>query len=581
MSDFIFSRVQQQPGHLARTIRSIYQESPPEVFEFHGAWGSVAVSRNLHAGFQPLDTVTHLCVVIGGPVLTFTSNAFLTGRHETEGSRLLLERLGSGNGIQWDRDVSGPFAVLVIDKLSGEIQVITDMMSFIPAYRIEREGAIFLGTHVDMLARAAGCDTAVDGVSAAEYVLFGAVTFPHTLFQPVRQLEAASTSLWKPSSASEPMTTRYWVPAEENTFKSLDEAAVQLRAELVEYIDRVTEGMDRIACFVSGGEDSRAVLALLPRRCERDAFIFLDTFNREGRIAQRCAAAFGANFKPYTRSPSFYLDNFNAASRLMGSTWEPWQAHAYGFHVAADLVSYPAVFGGYLSDVLIKAHHVKKLKLDSIPFIPQIARPRLAPASAGLRTLFPKSILKAVRERRQRHYERIRRIRPRSASEWLTLWPMSMRTTMAYFHASRRLIRAYEPFMAAGVLKVAAACPQKWKLNRRLFQRAAQPALEPVKWLPHSDGRLPYFPWTNMMVHAAGWVAKTIELRRSQADQGAWTSFDTMMQTDAWTDKSREFSRLLESSEKILGIELRASAAGWPIKYKLRLLQVLTASSKG
>jgi hypothetical protein len=56
----------------------------------------LAASRNLHMGFDPLETDRHICIVIGGPVLTFTSNRFLAGDDRTYGTRELLNRWTSG-----------------------------------------------------------------------------------------------------------------------------------------------------------------------------------------------------------------------------------------------------------------------------------------------------------------------------------------------------------------------------------------------------------------------------------------------------------------------------------------------------
>src|SRR6185436_14328954 len=109
MSDFVFTVRRTNPGQLTKHVQEIYHEDPPQVVEFHGSWGSLAVSRNLHMGFDPLETEQHICIVIGGPVLTFTSNLFLGGDDRIYGTRELLSKWTSGEDLHWDEDLSGPF----------------------------------------------------------------------------------------------------------------------------------------------------------------------------------------------------------------------------------------------------------------------------------------------------------------------------------------------------------------------------------------------------------------------------------------------------------------------------------------
>src|SRR5699024_10278447 len=91
----------------------------PLVDEFHGRWGSLAISRNLYNGFQVLETTQHICVVIGGPVLCFQENSFLIQNSETAGTEAIYNRWLEGN-IKWDQDLSGPFVVLIIFKNNSE-----------------------------------------------------------------------------------------------------------------------------------------------------------------------------------------------------------------------------------------------------------------------------------------------------------------------------------------------------------------------------------------------------------------------------------------------------------------------------
>lgn len=133
MSDFIYSKKNVENGKLTKEIQKIYHDDKPLVKEFHGGWGSLAVSQSLYNGFQPYETKDHLFVVIGGPVLYFQDNTFLKEIYGDIGSIAIYNRWVQGE-IKWDEDLSGPFAILIVDKESYEVQVITDLMSFIPIF---------------------------------------------------------------------------------------------------------------------------------------------------------------------------------------------------------------------------------------------------------------------------------------------------------------------------------------------------------------------------------------------------------------------------------------------------------------
>src|SRR5690625_2443835 len=113
MSDFLYSKNNISTSILAKMLKEIYHEEAPLVYEYYGLWGSLAVTRSLYNGFQPLETESHICIIIGGPVLTFRNNRFLSTNESSrnnEGTKAVYERWLNGN-IVWDRDLSGPFAV--------------------------------------------------------------------------------------------------------------------------------------------------------------------------------------------------------------------------------------------------------------------------------------------------------------------------------------------------------------------------------------------------------------------------------------------------------------------------------------
>ena len=493
MSDFIFSSITQPHGKLTKYIQSIYHSDPPVVQEFHGSWGSLGVSQNLYNGFQPLETEQHIFVVIGGPVLYFRDNRFLTESDPVAGTKAVYERWLKDQMI-WDEDLSGPFVVLIVDKSMRQITYVTDLMLFIPIYRYRQGNELLLGTHIDALAKAADQTDEVDKISLADFILNDVVTYPYTVYKNIFQVSPASITM---ETADGILATNvYWVPKEINPYKNIDEAATALRKGLEGYVERITENMKEVAQFLSGGEDSRALLGIMPRRLKRNAFIFLDSMNREGKIAQKAAALYGANFHVEFRSQTHYLEILEEASDLVGSGYQYMHAHSLRFHKICSLAEYPGVFGGYLADTLLKALYTRKLKgTGRFPFLPEIFIPGETRTKPIECPLFLEATLVEINRRRLAHMEKVCKLRPATAHEWFVVWPSTMRVAISNLYSNRRLFRSYEVFLCKDVVKISATVPTSWKLNHRLFNKAMRPYLQPSKWLLHGNGWLPYFPW--------------------------------------------------------------------------------------
>ncbi|MFS0674966.1 asparagine synthase-related protein [Ornithinibacillus sp. 179-J 7C1 HS] len=579
MSDFLFSNKQVENGKLTKDIQAIYDKNPPFVQEYHGEWGSLATSRNIYRAFQPLETENHLVVVIGGPVLTFQSNDFLTiQENSTKGTKAIYDRWLE-QSIKWDEDLDGPYVVLIIDKINGELLCVTDIMAYIPVFHYQNEEGCFLGTHIDALAVAAGQTDNPDLVSHVDFILHSVVTFPYTAYKGIFQLAPSSEHVVKEADLQ---STPYWSPEEKNPYTSLKEAAKDIDKALTTYVDRITEGMDTIGQFISGGEDSRLLSALLPKKAKREAFIFLDNLNREGKVAEKAADAYGANLKLATRDKLHYLDILPACVNMVGNGAQYFHAHTFGFHESCHLNDFEAVFGGLFSDALLKGARIKKVRgTKRFPFLPQIKNTSYSAGAEIRKPEFNKEILEKLTKRRQLHLEKVKQFRDDSADEWFEMWPVSMNMNIPNLHVNRRLFRSYEPFMTNDIVKISAAVPQEWKLNRKLFHKASKRRLRPTKWLAHSDGRLPYFPWyINSVIQFCYFVYEKIGRKAGfvKGNQGPWGEWDVVMNSKEWQESVKKYATGADGlSEVFMSSDIKLLFEKSSLNYvqRINLLQTL------
>src|SRR5699024_3351736 len=95
---------------------------------------------------------------------------------------------------------------------------------------------------------------------------------------------------------------------------------------------------------------------------QRDGHIFLDSINREGKIAQKVAEIYDVNLKLTTRDSMHYFNILLDCSNLVCSGSHYHNALLYVFHHSCQLNSYTAVFGILLSDALLKVFRIKKIR---------------------------------------------------------------------------------------------------------------------------------------------------------------------------------------------------------------------------
>lgn len=548
MSDYILSSRQQPEGLLTNKITAIYKESAPKVFEYHGEWGSLAVSQQHYNGFLPFENSQHICVVLGAPVFYFSDNDFLLNEDSNVGTAKIYQRWIVGQQMRWDDDLSGPFTVLLVDKILKEISVATDLMTFIPVYTHKKDDEVWLGTHVDALAQACGEQNNLDEVSLADFILNDVITFPFTAYTNINQLKPGTTYQWEANN-NVPAESTYWLPKEIFNFKNVDQAATQLRSGIQHYVNTVTENMPQLAQFISAGEDSRSLSGMLPQEKKRDAYIFLDQMNREGVIAKQVATTYKTSFTAGYRSKTHYLDILPEAAILVSAGHQYTHAHSLGFDKKYKLAKYSAVFGGYLSDSLLKGEYVPKVRgAGRFPFIPDFEINR-SPVGKHLDKQTGKvdaKMLSSIKLRQTQHFDFVKKTRPTTTNEWFVLYPASMRVTIPNYYSTRRLFKSYEPFLSHESVKIAASVPTPWKLNRRLFNRAMKPFLKPSKWVLHADGRLPYFGFiTNMPLQFSIWFYRHLAKRAGfiKGNQGPWGDWGNVFNSEQWNSQLQELSR--------------------------------------
>ncbi|GGA36311.1 asparagine synthase-related protein [Pelagibacterium lentulum] len=577
MSDVLYSNRKCPQGQLSEWIGAIYEDAPPPIAEFHGEWGSVAISASIYAGFPVIDNERHLFCVLGGPLLASAPSQW---RPAT--SKLIYDIWLQTSDCDWSATLSGPFFIFAIDKSSGHVSAIVDMMALIPAFYKKGAGSeLCIGTHIDTLAELSGRVGKPDPVSLVDFITYGSITFPYTAYTEIRQLPPASVSVFKNGCDDIKAQDIYWQPREQVHYGKIKDAAADLRTALSNCVTGACRDIDEAAILISAGEDSRLIGSLLPEHVSISGFAFADQWNREAKIAADVCKTLGIKFNFGLREPHHYLRHMQAAGRLIGRGAETIHAHSYDFHRRFELASHPRVFGGYFSDVLIKGCDIKKYPpTGRMPIMPEIKLPGRRLSNQRAARALPDELTLAVDERRRTHLSLLEQLRPQSAEEWSTFWPAGMDMGNPNINIARRLYASYEPFTSSDVIRISAAVPQSWKLNRRLFNAAAAPVLQSTRHIRHADGGFPHLPWQlNFGLRASVWISRRLAgIVRKTGNQGPWNDWTADLASDCFKAQVEEVvatGTLLHPDLTIERLKSMFSGSELLVSQKVNLLQVL------
>jgi hypothetical protein len=483
MSDFLVSTGGECRGEdLLELLKRPYGVRAPQGRCFDFAWGSVAVLRESPTLGANILTRNEAMLAWVGDLVDAASDAFL----ETLMVRLAdLQNTRGENPVSLADDkvlekLNGAFAVIMANWAG--FSLVTDPLSFVQVFagRNAVNEMVAFGTHADLVAALSGGREAVDLVSLAEHLLFGYCTYPHTMYRHVTELSpgAVHSHARREDGAAVLRCRPYWSPPrEERAGYEAAALARRLRQTFVSAVqDRCQHGTIGVA--LSGGLDSRLVLAAIPPERECVAFTLCDELNREARTARRVAAAYGRPWLPLYRRKDYVADTLVDITRLVGFECEFVHAHLFGF---ADIITSraDALFTGDLSDTLLRACTARDF----------VSYQRWAGLMPGCYRRSPfsyarvpvlddsflrREIVEGMIERRKSFSARHADDRRGSLHEWLKIYPFRQWQEVATWAAQRRVLPLRLPNADRRLLDFSFRCPVELKLGNEVFLRAAR-----------------------------------------------------------------------------------------------------------
>ncbi len=160
-----------------------------------------------------------------------------------------------------------------------ELRVLTDAGGMVPVYYAKTADGFVVGTSLLEVARRTSMRW--DITSVYDFIATGTCTHPYTWFEDVQVCEPGALTIFNAQELT--LTVSCYFSLREGDVLSNSEGVDLLRSELTDTVEAMTppEGAH---FFFSGGEDSRIVAGLCPKRL--NGYIFLEHPNREYVLAQ-------------------------------------------------------------------------------------------------------------------------------------------------------------------------------------------------------------------------------------------------------------------------------------------------------
>ena len=481
MCDFLCYIGTQYKGHnLLNIIQKPYGSNAPRGKSFNFSWGSIAVLEDHLANNKNIIVKDGTVVAWVGDLVLDVSEEFITDLiKRVQG---LTYNTDGNTNLQSDRvfsKLNGAFALIVAD--SSHVAVITDMLAFTQVYigKNVDNNPICLGTHPDLVSVLCGAPR-LDTVSIGEFISKGTTRFPHSMYENVTELDPGSLHIYEVEDQEKKVRKcNYWYPPKEIQGQyNKDKLVNELRETLIAVVRDRCNGR-KVGVTLSGGLDSRLILAVVPQEIECIGLTFCDYINRETRIAKRIAQCYKRKWIPIFRKKDFLVDCFRRTVELQGCEFDFFNAHAAGISDDISELGLNSILSGMQMDVYLKAYFAtdwvckKRMKGLLSDIYEKINYDYVNNLSEFDSQIFTQEVFQQILARRQHNNSDYKDLSRGSKSEWFISYPFSQDKIGACWAAERRILPVKLVAMDRRLLEFAFSCPIELKLGGHIFMDAS------------------------------------------------------------------------------------------------------------
>jgi asparagine synthase (glutamine-hydrolysing) len=274
---------------------------------------------DLAGGHQPMTSQDgRFTIVFNGEIYNYRSlrdELQRSGaRFETTSDTEVILRLFEQRGPSACQRLNGMFAFCVIDRNDGSLFLARDQYGQKPLFYALHDGRFAFSSEIPSLLEDPDLPRDADLVAIAHYLRFASIPSPRTILASVRQLPPAH---WMRVRGGEIVTAKFgWDgPGHGAPITDDHEAVESVREALLDSVQRHLHADVPVACFLSGGIDSAAIVAAAVQRSSRPVRTFtvrwVDSPRDESAVARSVAAHLGTEHAELPiETGSFDADEF-------------------------------------------------------------------------------------------------------------------------------------------------------------------------------------------------------------------------------------------------------------------------------
>lgn len=251
---------------------------------------------DLHGGRQPVANEDGTVqAVVNGELYNFPELRRLLSDAghvlRSAGDSECLVHLYEDHGDDLLEHVSGMFAFAVWDEKRRRMLLARDRLGVKPLYYVHHGGRLLFASEIKALLAAPNVPREIDATALVDYLTYGFIPAPKTIFRRIRKLPAATCLIFERGRLR---TRRYWdLHFRGRSDGSAEEIAEELWAHLREAARRRLVADVPLGAFLSGGLDSSAVVAAMASLAREPITTLACGFD-ETRFDERAAARFVA-----------------------------------------------------------------------------------------------------------------------------------------------------------------------------------------------------------------------------------------------------------------------------------------------
>lgn len=261
-------------------------------------------------------------------------------------------------GTDFARRLNGSFNLAIHDREEGAVHLVCDRLASRHFYYMREGGALAFASRIEAFLPM-GLDPMrrVDRGAFVEFLVFSRPLVSN-LWEDVRSVPPATALSFRDGREERRV---YWELrfTYEREGSSLDKNAERLAASLHDALDRATAGYAHVGLLLSGGIDSRALLACLP--ADTVCYTVCGTANVESRIAAKACELRGCRHVALRRGPNHYLEIMPRAARVAEGVYKYYDAHLENLYLPLREKTGGVILHGYGFNIILRGSGMNRV----------------------------------------------------------------------------------------------------------------------------------------------------------------------------------------------------------------------------